>query len=84
MNRQKSVPLPKRTATRNSSTSDEISQPARFIQASTPRAMTRLTPIVTSGTNASKSERYTASSTSKSRTTVASAARSSDFWTLSM
>ena len=56
-NRQKSVPVPNRIAIRNSSTSDETSQPARIIQARSPRAMTTLTPIVTSGTSASQNDR---------------------------
>ncbi len=35
-NRQKSVPVPNRIAIRNSSTSDDTSQPARIIQARSP------------------------------------------------
>ena len=77
-NRQKSVPVPNSSATRNSSTSGEISQPTPYSQASTPRAITRLAPIVASGTSASQSERYTATRTISSRTTVTAAARSSE------
>ncbi len=50
-NRQKSVPVPNKIAIRNSSTSGEISHPARIIQARIPRAITRLMPIVTRGTS---------------------------------
>ncbi len=49
--------MPNRSAIRNSSTSGEISHPARIIQARTPREITRLTPIVASGTSASQNER---------------------------
>ena len=42
--RQKSVPVPKRIATRKSSTREEICQPASASHASSPRAMTRLIP----------------------------------------
>ena len=57
MKRQKSVPVPNRIATRNNSTRGEISQPAVLSQASNPRAMIRLMPIVASGTIARKNDR---------------------------
>ncbi len=83
--RTRSVPVPNRTATKNSSTSGLGSTPVHTAASATsPRAINSEMPIVASGTSARKSERYTMSRMIKSSTTTTITATSSVRCTASM
>ena len=78
------MPVPNRIATRNSSTSGETSHPARIIQARSPRAITRLTPIVSQRDQRQPERAVDDQQHDQEQDTVATAARSSEVWMLAM